>query len=134
MKSKWVVFNNAYIFFGTTLYVGVLWALHFFCNPTWQVYNAATYYDHFIPPTQAATRFFTRRAAGVPLSRHHGLAGAEDRHAVVPDRRTGLPLHCDHAARCSSFRSTRSSPRTLWTTPASRNAAAVDEANHIRWG
>ncbi len=59
MKSVWMVINNAYVFFGTTLYVGVLWALHFFWYPTWSVYNAANYYDHFIPPTLAATKFFT---------------------------------------------------------------------------
>lgn len=59
MKSKWLLLNNAYIFFGCSLYAGVLWALHFFWYPTWSVYTAANYYDHFIPPTQAATRFFT---------------------------------------------------------------------------
>jgi uncharacterized membrane protein len=59
MKAKWQLFTNAYIFFGSSIYVGVLWALHFFWYPTWQVYTAANYYDHFIPPTQAATRFFT---------------------------------------------------------------------------
>lgn len=59
MKSKWLVFTNSYIFFGTTLYVGVLWSLRFFWYPTWRIYTAENYYDHFIPPTQAATRFFT---------------------------------------------------------------------------
>ena len=59
MKSKWMVLNNAYIFFGDSLYAGVLWALRFFWYPTWRVYTADNYYDHFIPPTQAATRFFT---------------------------------------------------------------------------
>lgn len=59
MKSKWLVFTNAYIFFGTSLYAGVLWSLHFFWYPTWRVYTAENYYDHFIPPTAAATQFFT---------------------------------------------------------------------------
>ena len=59
MKSIWMVINNAYIFFGCTLYAGVLWALRFFWYPTWEVYTAGNYYDHFIPPTSAATRFFT---------------------------------------------------------------------------
>jgi hypothetical protein len=51
--------NHAYAFFGTTLYVGVLWALHFFWYPTWRLFNVQNYYDQFIPPTSAATRFFT---------------------------------------------------------------------------
>ena len=59
MKSTWVAITNAYILFGDSLYAGVLWALHFFWYPTWQVYTASDYYDHFIPPTAAATRFFT---------------------------------------------------------------------------
>jgi uncharacterized membrane protein len=59
MKSIWMVINNAYVFFGCTLYAGVLWALRFFWYPTWEVYTAGNYYDHFIPPTTAATHFFT---------------------------------------------------------------------------
>ncbi len=59
MKSIWMVFNNAYIFFGTTLYVGVLWSLHFFWFPTWTNLKVENYYDQFIPQTTAATKFFT---------------------------------------------------------------------------
>lgn len=50
---------HAYTFFGTTIYVGVLWALHFFWYPTWRLFTVQNYYDQFIPPTSAATRFFT---------------------------------------------------------------------------
>jgi hypothetical protein len=53
------VFTNAYVFFGTTLYVGVLWALHFFWFPTWTKLTVDNYYDQFIPQTATATRFFT---------------------------------------------------------------------------
>lgn len=59
MKPVLMSINNAYIFFGTTLYCGVLWALHFFWYPTWRVFLVDNYYEHFIPPTAAATEFFT---------------------------------------------------------------------------
>jgi hypothetical protein len=59
MKSVFMVLNNAYAFFGTTLYVGVLWSLHFFWFPTWTSLKADNYYDQFIPQTSAATEFFT---------------------------------------------------------------------------
>ncbi len=51
--------NNTYLFFGTTVYVGVLWALHFFWYPSWEVMNPGNVQDHFILPTSAATDFFT---------------------------------------------------------------------------
>lgn len=50
--------NNAYLMFGTTMYVGVLWALHFFWYPSWSVMNLSNVQDHFINPTAAATDFF----------------------------------------------------------------------------
>lgn len=59
MKAKLLVLNHAYLFFGTTLYVGTLWALHFFWFPSWEHLKVDNYYDQFIPQTQAATRFFT---------------------------------------------------------------------------
>ncbi len=59
MKSPWVVFTNAFVFFGTTLYVGVLWALHFFWFPSWSNLKVDNYYDQFIPQTSTATEFFT---------------------------------------------------------------------------
>ncbi|MFY9269448.1 MAG: hypothetical protein WAO55_06835 [Candidatus Manganitrophaceae bacterium] len=59
MKGILLVINHAYLFFGTTLYVGVLWALHFFFYPTWVKLNLSNVHDHFIIPTQKATDFFT---------------------------------------------------------------------------
>jgi glucan phosphoethanolaminetransferase (alkaline phosphatase superfamily) len=59
MMRKLLVINHAYIFFGTALYVGVLWALHFFWFPSWTRMTVSNYYGEFIPPTDAATRFFT---------------------------------------------------------------------------
>jgi len=59
MKGFLLALNHAVILWGSTLYVGVLWALHYFWFPTWQHLTVANYYDQFIPETQAATHFFT---------------------------------------------------------------------------
>lgn len=59
MKRILLAANNAVAMFGTTLYVGVLWALHFFWYPGWRKFKVDNYYDQFIPQTTAATRFFT---------------------------------------------------------------------------
>jgi hypothetical protein len=59
MKGTLLALNQAVILWGSTLYVGVLWALHFFWFPSWHHLTVATYYDQFIPQTQAATHFFT---------------------------------------------------------------------------
>lgn len=59
MKAIALAINHAYLFFGTTIYVGVLWALHFFWYPSWEVMSVANVQDHFILPTSAATAFFT---------------------------------------------------------------------------
>lgn len=59
MKALLLLVNHVYIFFGTTLYVGVLWALHFFWFPSWTHLTVDNYYDQFIPQTSTATEFFT---------------------------------------------------------------------------
>jgi glucan phosphoethanolaminetransferase (alkaline phosphatase superfamily) len=59
LKGKLLALNHATIFFGATLYCGVLWALRFFWFPTWTHLTLANYYDQFVPETLAATRFFT---------------------------------------------------------------------------
>lgn len=59
MKALLLILNHAYIFFGTSLYVGVLWALHFFWFPTWTNLTVDNYYNQFIPQTTTATEFFT---------------------------------------------------------------------------
>jgi len=59
MRSKLLIGNAAYLLFGTTVYVGVLWALHFFWYPSWRVMTIAAAEDHFVAPTSAATKFFT---------------------------------------------------------------------------
>lgn len=51
--------NHIVLMFGTTVYMGVLWSLHYFWYPSWEVLNVGNVQDHFILPTSAATRFFT---------------------------------------------------------------------------
>jgi glucan phosphoethanolaminetransferase (alkaline phosphatase superfamily) len=58
-KALLIGLNHILLMFGTTVYMGVLWALHFFWYPSWEVMNTANVQDHFILPTSAATKFFT---------------------------------------------------------------------------
>lgn len=58
MRAKLLVVNHAYLFFGATLYAGVLWGLHFFWYPSWQSMTLDSVQAHFVLPTSAATRFF----------------------------------------------------------------------------
>ena len=58
-KSWLIGVNHILLMFGTTVYMGVLWALHFFWYPSWEVMDTSNVQDHFILPTSAATRFFT---------------------------------------------------------------------------
>lgn len=50
--------NHCFLMFGVTVYVGVLWALHYFWYPSWEVMTVDVVQDHFIKPTSAATDFF----------------------------------------------------------------------------
>lgn len=59
MKSILLTLNLIYLWFGTTMYAGVLWSLYFFWFPTWRNLRVETYYEQFIPQTTAATKFFT---------------------------------------------------------------------------
>ena len=58
MKRALLILNHAYLSFGTTVYVGVLWALHFFWYPSWETMTVKIAQNQFILPTSAATRFF----------------------------------------------------------------------------
>jgi len=59
MKPILLTLNHAYLFFGTTLYVGVLWAMRFFWYPSWGEITLADVQVHFVGPTSRATAFFT---------------------------------------------------------------------------
>ena len=58
VKQLLLDINNVYLMFGTTIYMGVLWALHFFWYPSWNVMTVDNVQDHFINPTANATDFF----------------------------------------------------------------------------
>ncbi len=58
LKRLLLDINNIYLMFGTTMYVGVLWALRFFWYPSWNVMTVDNVQDHFINPTANATKFF----------------------------------------------------------------------------
>jgi hypothetical protein len=58
-KSLLIGVNHILLMFGTTIYMGVLWALRFFWYPSWETMNTGNVQDHFILPTSAATKFFT---------------------------------------------------------------------------
>lgn len=59
MKQALLALNYSFLFFGTTMYVGVLWSLRFFWFPTWRTLTVENYYEQFVPQTDAATAFFT---------------------------------------------------------------------------
>jgi hypothetical protein len=59
MKNLWLNINNTLLMLGTTIYVGVLWALHFFWYPSWSSMTVDVVQAHFIGPTSEATKFFT---------------------------------------------------------------------------
>ena len=51
--------NNAYIFFCSSIYLGMFWSLHFFWFPNYpDTLTVANYYDAIIPQTTTATRYF----------------------------------------------------------------------------
>lgn len=59
MKANLLVLSHAYFLFGTTVYVGTLWALRFFFYQSWTALNVGNVHAHFVSPTKRATRFFT---------------------------------------------------------------------------
>jgi hypothetical protein len=58
-KAILIGVNHTLLMFGTTVYMGLLWSLHFFWYPSWEVMNVGNVPDHFVLPTNEATRFFT---------------------------------------------------------------------------
>jgi hypothetical protein len=59
MKKLLLDINNAYIFFCSSLYLGLFWSLHFFWFPHYpETLNLENYYDAIIPQTTTATKFF----------------------------------------------------------------------------
>lgn len=59
MKNLLLNLNYVLLMFGTTVYMGVLWALRFFWFPGWKSITTDVVQEHFIGPTSRATVFFT---------------------------------------------------------------------------
>jgi len=59
MKNKLLVLNHGYYFWGISVYVGLLWSIHFIFSPSWISITPATVQDHFMVPVDAATAFFS---------------------------------------------------------------------------
>jgi hypothetical protein len=60
MKNKTILdIMYLLLMFGTTVYMGVLWALRIFWFPGWQSMTTDVVQEHFIGPTGRATVFFT---------------------------------------------------------------------------
>ncbi|MBD8489043.1 hypothetical protein IFO69_09825 [Echinicola sp. CAU 1574] len=59
LKQTLVDINNAYIFFCSSIYLGMFWSLHLFWFPNYpSTLNLENYYDAIIPQTTLATKFF----------------------------------------------------------------------------
>ena len=59
MKNLFLNLNYLFLMFGTTIYMGVLWALKIFWFPGWKSITTDVVQEHFIGPTGRATVFFT---------------------------------------------------------------------------
>jgi hypothetical protein len=70
MKRLLLAINHGYYFWGTSIYVGLLWSLHFIFYPSWQSITPEAVEAHFMVPVNAATAFFS---IVVPLMLFAGL-------------------------------------------------------------
>ncbi len=68
MKSKLIALSHGYYFWGTSIYVGLLWSLHFVFYPSWTSINTESVEAHFLVPVNAATDFFTIVVPGMLLT------------------------------------------------------------------
>jgi hypothetical protein len=59
IKNNLLALNHTYYFWGTSVYVGLLWSLHFIFYPSWKSMTPEALPDHFMVPVNAATAFFT---------------------------------------------------------------------------
>jgi hypothetical protein len=59
IKQTLLDINNAYIFFCSSVYLGMFWSLHFFWFPHYpSTLTVDNYYNAIIPQTTTATRYF----------------------------------------------------------------------------
>jgi uncharacterized membrane protein len=59
MKKFLLALNHGYYFWGTSIYLGLLWSLHFIFYPSWVSISPESVEAHFMVPVNAATAFFT---------------------------------------------------------------------------
>jgi hypothetical protein len=59
IKQTLLDINNAYIFFCSSVYLGMFWSLHFFWFPHYpSTLTVDNYYNAIIPQTTTATKYF----------------------------------------------------------------------------
>lgn len=59
LKRTLLDINNGYIFFCSSVYLGLFWSLHFFWFPHYpKTLHVSNYYDAIIPQTTTATHYF----------------------------------------------------------------------------
>lgn len=51
--------NAGYCFFVSSIYMGVMWSLHYFWYEGWSALKLDNVAEHFVGPTSRATEFFT---------------------------------------------------------------------------
>ncbi len=68
MKNKLIALSHGYYFWGTSIYVGLLWSLHFIFYPSWTSISPESVEAHFLVPVNAATDFFTIVVPGMLLT------------------------------------------------------------------
>jgi hypothetical protein len=59
MIETWLAINNLFLFLCTSMYLGTGWSLLLFQFPSATRFRPDNYYDQFVAPVHAATRFFT---------------------------------------------------------------------------
>lgn len=59
MTEPWAMANATFLLLCTSMYLGTGWSLVLFQFPIASELRPDTYYSHFVPQVEAATRFFT---------------------------------------------------------------------------
>jgi hypothetical protein len=59
MVHSWLAINNLFLFLCTSMYLGTGWSLVLFFFPGASKLRPDNYYDQFVQPVTAATKFFT---------------------------------------------------------------------------
>lgn len=59
MKKYLLALNHGYYFWATSIYVGLLWSLHFIFSSSWENVRPDQAAQQFMMPVDSATRFFT---------------------------------------------------------------------------